>query len=53
MAVFQTCQAFFEEPFPPAADDLAPRAEAIGNLIVGEALLSEEHHLGAGYCKIW
>ena len=52
-AVFQTGQPFFEESFSPAADDLAPSAEAIGDLIVGEALLGEEHHLGAGYRKIW
>ncbi len=53
LAVFQTGQPFFEESFSPAADDLAPSAEAIGDLIVGEALLGEEHHLGAGYRKIW
>jgi hypothetical protein len=52
-AVFQTGQPFFEESFSPAADDLAPSAEAIGDLIVGEAPLGEEHHLGAGYRKIW
>jgi hypothetical protein len=53
LAVFQTCQPFFEEAFSPAADDLASSTEAIGDLIVGEALLSEENHLGAGDCKIW
>jgi hypothetical protein len=52
LAVFQTCQPFFEEAFSPAADDLASRAEAVGDLIVGEALLSEQNHLGAGDCKI-
>jgi hypothetical protein len=53
LAVFQTCQPFFEESLSPAADDLASSAEAIGDLIVGEALLSEENHLGSGDCKIW
>src|SRR5207249_1623184 len=53
LAVFQTGQPFFEESFSPAADDLAPSAEAIGDLIVGEALLGQEHHLGAGYRTIW
>jgi hypothetical protein len=52
MAVFQTCQAFFEEPFPPAADDLTSSAKAIGNLIVRQTLLSEEDHLGASDSKI-
>jgi hypothetical protein len=52
MAVFQTCQAFFEESFPPAADDLTSSAQAIGNLIVRQTLLSEEDHLGASDSKI-
>lgn len=47
LAVFQTCQTSFEEPFSPAADDLASGAEAIGDLIVGEALLGQENHFGA------
>jgi hypothetical protein len=49
----QAGQAFFEEAFSPAADDLASRAEAVGDLIIGEALVSEEDHLGAGDHKIW
>jgi hypothetical protein len=52
MAVFQACQAFFEESFPPAADDLTSSAKAIGNLIVRQTLLSEEDHLGASDSKI-
>jgi hypothetical protein len=52
MAVFQTCQAFFEESFPPAADDLTSSAKAIGNLLVRQTLLSEEDHLGASDSKI-
>jgi hypothetical protein len=52
LAVFQAGQAFFEEAFSPAADDLASRAEPVGDLIIGEALVSEEDHLGAGYHKI-
>jgi hypothetical protein len=53
LTVFQTCQPFFEEAFSPAANDFAASAEAIGDPIVGEALLGEENHLGAGDCKIW
>jgi hypothetical protein len=52
-AVFQASQAFFEEAFSPAADDLASRAETVGDLIIGEALVREEHHLGASDHKIW
>jgi hypothetical protein len=52
LAVFQTCQTSFEEPFSPAADDLAPSAQAIGDLIVGELLLSEEDHFGASHHEI-
>jgi hypothetical protein len=52
LAVFQTCQTFFEESFSPAADDLASGAQALGNLIIGETLLSEEDHFGAGDNKI-
>jgi len=47
LAVFQAGQAFFEETFSPAADDLASRAETVGDLIIGEALVSEEDHLEA------
>jgi hypothetical protein len=50
--VLQPGQSFFEEPFSPTADDLASRAEAVGDLIIGEALLSEENHFGAGDHKI-
>jgi hypothetical protein len=53
LAVFQAGQAFFEEAFSPAADDLASRAETAGDLIVREALVSEKDHLGAGDHKIW
>ena len=51
--VFQTGQSFLEEPFSPAADDLTSRAESVGDLIIGEALLGEEDHLGASNHKIW
>ena len=51
--VFQPGQSFFEEPFSPAADDFASRAEPVGDLIIGAALLGEENHLGAGDHKIW
>ncbi len=50
--VFQPGQSFFEEPFSPAADDFASGAEPVGDLIIGEALLGEENHLGAGNHKI-
>src|ERR671925_1278680 len=50
--VFQAGQSFFEEPFPPAADDFASRAEPVGDLIVREALLSEENHFGPRDHKI-
>ena len=50
--VFQTGQSFFEEPFSPAADDFASRAEPVGDLVVREALLGEEDHLGASDHKI-
>ena len=53
LAVFQAGQAFFEEAFSPAADDLASRAETAGDLIVREALVSEKDHLGASDHKIW
>jgi len=51
--VFQTGQSFFEEPFSPAADDFASRAEPVGDLVVREALLGEEDHLGESDHKIW
>jgi hypothetical protein len=51
--VYQPFQSFFEEPFSPAADDLASRAEPVGDLIIREALLGEEDHLGASNHKIW
>ena len=50
--VFQPGQSFFEEPFSPAADDFASGAEPVGDLIIGEALLGEENHLGASNHKI-
>ena len=53
LAVVQAGQAFFEEAFSPAADDLTSRAETVGDLIIGEALVSEEDHLGADNRKIW
>src|SRR2546423_129719 len=52
LSVLQAGQTFFKEPFSPATHDLASRAQAIGNLIVRQALLSEEDHLGASNCKI-
>src|SRR2546421_8398680 len=52
LSVLQAGQSFFKEPFWPASDDLASRAQAIGNLIVRQALLSEEDPLGASNCKI-
>lgn len=52
MAVFQTRQAPLKESLSPPADDLSSGAEAFGNLIVREALVSEKHHLGAGDHKI-
>ena len=52
LRVFQAGQSFFEEPFSPATDDFASRAEPVGDLVVGEALLSEENHLGASDHKI-
>jgi hypothetical protein len=51
--IFQAGQPFFKEPFSPAADDFATSAEPIGDLIIREALLSEEDHLGASDHKIW
>ena len=51
--VFQASQSFFEEPFSPAADDLAARTEAVGDLVIRKALLSEEDHLGPRHNKIW
>src|SRR6266566_7625838 len=51
-AVFQAGQTFFKESFSPAADDFASRAQAIGNLIVRETLLSEEDHFCASDGKI-
>src|SRR6266576_4862478 len=41
--VFQAYQSFFEEPFSPAADDL----------VIRQALRSEEDHLGPRHNKIW
>src|SRR5437763_12031706 len=49
--VFQASQSFFEEPFSPAADDLAARTEAVGDLVIRKALLSEEDHLGRATIK--
>jgi hypothetical protein len=51
--VFQATQSFFEEPFSPAADDLAARTEAVGDLVIRKAQLSEEHHIGPRHKKIW
>lgn len=51
--VFQASQSFFEEPFSPAADDLAARTEAVGDLVIRKALRSEEDHLGPRHNKIW
>jgi len=51
--VLQTGQSFFEEPFSPAADDFASRADPLGDLVVREALVGEEDHLGASDHKIW
>jgi hypothetical protein len=50
--VSQASQSFFEEPFSPAADDLAARTEAVGDLLIRKALLSKEHHLGPRHNKI-
>jgi hypothetical protein len=36
----------------PHADDLPSSAEAFGDLIVGEALVSQKNHLGADHHKI-
>ena len=53
LAVLQAGQAFFEEAFSPAADDLTSRAETVGDLIIREALVSEEDHLGTSDYEIW
>jgi hypothetical protein len=50
--IFQPGQSLFEEPFSPAADDFTSGAEPVGDLIIGEAQLGEENHLGAGNHKI-
>jgi hypothetical protein len=52
LAVFQARQAPLEESLSPHADDLASGAEAFGDLIVGEALVSQKNHLGADNHKI-
>src|SRR2546421_12793481 len=52
LSVLQAGQTVFKEPFSPATHDLASRAPAIGTLIVRQALLSEEDHLGASNCTI-
>jgi len=41
-----------EEPLAPFADDLARRVQALGNLIVIEALRRIEHDLGTNYISI-
>lgn len=42
-----------EEAFSPATDDLASRAETVGDLIIGEALVSEEDHLALLTTGFW
>jgi hypothetical protein len=50
---FQTGQTFLEEAFSPQTDDLAARAQARCNLIVAEALGSQQDHFGAHDSKVW
>lgn len=52
MAVFQAHQAPLKESLSPHADDLPSGAEAFGDLIVGEPLVSQKNHLGADNHKI-
>ena len=45
-ALLKSRQAFVEKPFPPLADDLPPRVEPRGNLIVPQSLCGQEDHPG-------
>ncbi len=46
-ALVESWQAFVEEPLPPLADDLAPRVEPRGDLVVAQSLRGQEDHPGA------
>jgi hypothetical protein len=48
----QPCEALFEEPFAPLADDLTRRIEPCGDLIIAETLGSIEDDLGPHHISI-
>src|SRR5258708_39223380 len=45
-AVIETLEALFEEAFSPHADDLASCGEVVCDSVIGEALVSQQDHLG-------
>jgi hypothetical protein len=53
LAVFQARQTSFKESLSPPADDLSSGAEACGDFIVREALVSQKNHVGGRDYKIW
>src|SRR2546425_980729 len=46
-AVIETPEALLEETFSPHADDLASCGEVVCDSVIGEALVSQQDHLGA------
>ena len=46
-AVVETTEALLEEALAPHARDFASRAEVLCDLVIGEAPMSQEDHLGA------
>jgi hypothetical protein len=51
-SLFETRQSFLEKPLAPLTDDLAPRIEACGDLVVSDPAGRHQNHFGAHHLKI-